>query len=78
VPARPRGNVMIGGIRNPDFRTLFFEYGTLKRRRKPLKRPRIRQVKRGGIHPQYPMRRGRVVARAALGDLLVAELRKVR
>jgi len=78
VPARPIGSVMRGGFRNPDFRQLFFEYGTLKRRTKPLKRARVRKVRRGGIHPGYQMKRGREVARGSLAEMLRSELGKVR
>lgn len=78
VKARLVGNMIRGGFVNPDFRELFFEYGTLKKRRKPLKRPRRRQVKKGGITPQYAMTKGRRVAKAKLPGYLKDEMRKVR
>jgi hypothetical protein len=78
VPARVVGANILGGFRNPDFREIFFEYGTLMRRRKRLKRPRRRRVRRGGIHPQYPMTRGRRISMEKLPFYMERELAKVR
>lgn len=78
VRARLVGNVIRGGFVNPDFRDVFFEHGTLRRRRKRLKRARRRKVERGGIRPQHHKARGARVAKAKLPGLLADEMRKVR
>ena len=72
------GGWITGGWRNTDFRQVFFEYGTLTKRTKPLKQPRRRKVKRGGIEPQYAMTKGRAAARSKLPLFVGEELAKVR
>lgn len=76
--ARVEGTKIVAGIVNPDWKEIFFEFGTLTRRRRPLKRPRRRQVTRGGIHPQYPLTKARKLAIGKLREYTVTEGRKVR
>ena len=78
VPARLMGTKIIGGFVSEDWRQIFFEWGTLTKRTKPLKRPRKRKVSRGGIEPQHTLAFAKRAARQALVQKVAAELARVR
>ena len=62
-----------------DFRAVFFELGTLGRRRRKLKRPRSRPAPPGsGIRPQRYLALGLRRAKEQLPRLLEREIRSLR